>query len=62
MFTASPKPVEPDRDEGVVHLETTRQPHSRGRCNSLDVVAGGFDTVSSQSEQAGSTSFRSSKP
>jgi len=50
--TTPSKPVEPDRDEGAVRVETTRQPKNRPNPGHH-----GFDTASSQSEQAGSTSF-----
>ena len=56
-FTTSPKLVEPDCDEGAAHRETTR-----ARRNSQDTTTRGFDTASSQSEQAGSTSCQPSKP
>ena len=56
-FTTSPKLVEPDCDEGAAHRETTR-----ARRNSQDTTTRGFDTTSSQSEQAGSTSCQPSKP
>lgn len=35
LYTVSPKLVEPDRNEGAVHLETTR-----ARRNSLDTTTG----------------------
>ena len=50
------KQVEPDRDEGAVRVETTRQPKNRPNPGHH-----GFDTASSQSEQAGSTNFTRAK-
>ena len=50
------KPVEPDRDEGAVRVETTRQPKNRPNPGHHD-----FDTASSPSEQAGSTNFTRAK-
>ena len=50
LYTVSPKLVEPDRDKGAVHLETTR-----ARRNSLDTTTGGF-------EAAGSTGYCPSRP
>ena len=57
LYTVSPKLVEPDRDKGAVHLETTR-----ARRNSLDTTTGGFEAAGSQSEQAGSTGYCPSRP
>ncbi len=54
--TTPSKPVEPDRDEGAVRVETTRQPKNRPNPGHH-----GFDTASSQSEQAGSTNFTRAK-
>ncbi|WP_423860581.1 GlcG/HbpS family heme-binding protein, partial [Arachnia propionica] len=54
--TTPSKPVEPDRDEGAVRVETTRQPKNRPNPGHH-----GFDTTSSQSEQAGSTNFTRAK-
>lgn len=50
------KQVGPDRDEGVVRVETTRQPKNRPNPGHH-----GFDTASSPSEQAGSTNFARAK-
>ena len=50
------KQVGPDRDEGAVRVETTRQPKNRPNPGHH-----GFDTASSQSEQAGSTNFTRAK-
>ena len=50
------KQVEPDRDEGAVRVETTRQPKNRPNPGHH-----GFDTASSPSEQAGSTNFTRAK-
>ena len=50
------KQVEPDRDEGAVRVETTRQPKNRPNPGHH-----GFDTASSQSEQTGSTNFTRAK-
>ena len=57
LYTVSPKLVEPDRDEGAVHLETTRARH-----NSLDTTTGGFEATGSRTEQAGSIGYRPSRP
>ena len=57
LYTVSPKLVEPDLDEGAVHLETTR-----ARRNSLDTTTGGFEAAGSRTEQAGSTGYRPSRP
>lgn len=57
LYTVSPKLVEPDPDEGAVHLETTR-----ARRNSLDTTTGGFEAAGSRTEQAGSTGYRPSRP
>ena len=54
--TTPSKPVEPDRDEGAVRVETTRKPKNRPNPGHH-----GFDTASSQSEQAGSTNFTRAK-
>ena len=56
MLTASPKLVEPDRDEGAVRVETTRT----RRNSSLDATARDIDTAYSQSGQAGSSDFHTS--
>ena len=50
------KQVEPDRNEGAVRVETTRQPKNRPNPGHH-----GFDTASSPSEQAGSTNFTRAK-
>ena len=50
------KQVEPDREERAVRVETTRQPKNRPNPGHH-----GFDTASSQSEQAGSTNFTRAK-
>ena len=50
------KQVEPDRDEGAVRVETTRQPKNRPNPGHH-----GFDTANSPSEQAGSTNFTRAK-
>ena len=48
--------AQPDRDEGAVRVETTRQPKNRPNPGHH-----GFDTASSPSEQAGSTNFTRAK-
>ena len=50
------KQAQPDRDEGAVRVETTRKPKNRPNPGHH-----GFDTASSQSEQAGSTNFTRAK-
>jgi len=64
------KPVEPDRDEGAVRVETTKPTAVPGHDHQRIALAGappvnkplgtrppGFDVASSQREQAGSTDF-----
>ena len=64
------KPVEPDRDEGAVRVETTKPTAVPGHDHQRIALAGappvnkplgtrppGFDVASSRREQAGSTDF-----